>query len=243
MMDESETMNLPVVERVLVVMAHPDDPEYGAGGTVARLVAQGATVTFAIVTDGSKGSEEEGFTREALFNTRQQEQIAAAAVLGVHGVHFLGFPDGEIYNNQALREAIVRQIRTHRPDLLITHDPTTRIWRDNRINHPDHRAVGDATLDAVYPLARDRLNFLHHEEEGLKPHRVLDILLTGSNDPNFAVDISDVMDTKVRALLAHKSQIREPEELHKRLAEYARELGEQWGLSAAEVFRRVTLER
>ncbi len=242
MTQEQTPLPLPTPARVLVVLAHPDDPEFGAGGTIARLAAQGARVTYVIVTDGSKGSEDVSFTHESLFNTRQTEQRNAAALLGVHDVHFLGFPDGQIYNDQPLREALVRQIRMHRPDLLITHDPTTRIWRGTRLNHPDHRAVGDATLDAVFPLARDRLNFLEHEEEGLQAHKVLDILLTASNEPNFAVDISDVLELKLQSIIAHVSQIREPEAMRERMTTYAGELGQQWGFAAAELFRRVTLE-
>jgi LmbE family N-acetylglucosaminyl deacetylase len=233
---------LPTPERVLVILAHPDDPEFGAGGTVARLAAQGARVTFVIVTDGSKGTEDAAFTHDTLFQTRQQEQINAAAVLGVQDVHFLGFPDGQIYNNEELREALVRQIRTHRPDLLITHDPTTRFWRGTRINHPDHRAVGDTALDAVFPLARDRLNFLAHEEEGLEPYKVLDILLTGTNEPNFAVDISEVFDLKIRAICEHVSQIRDPEGLRERMMSFGAEMAAPYGVQAVEVFRRIILE-
>ncbi len=240
--DSESKMTLPSAARVLVILAHPDDAEFGAGGTVALLVEQGATATFVIVTDGSQGTEETDYTHESLFNKRQQEQVAAARLLGVEDVHFLGFPDGQIYNNQPLREAIVRQIRRHRPDLLITHDPTTRIWRSNRLNHPDHRAVGDTVLDAVYPLARDRLSFNEHEKEGLQPHKVLDILLTGTNEPNFAVDISDVFDLKIRSICAHESQIRDPEGLRERMTSYARELGKEWNMDAVELFRRVTLE-
>jgi LmbE family N-acetylglucosaminyl deacetylase len=236
-MSDSETLPLPPLptpERVLVILAHPDDPEFGAGGTAALLAAQGAKVTFVVVTDGSKGSEDAAFNHSSLFQTRQQEQINAAAVLGVHDVHFLGFPDGQIYNNEELREAMVRQIRTHRPDLLITHDPTTRFWRGTRINHPDHRAVGDTALD--------RLNFLAHEEEGLEPYKVLDILLTGTNEPNFAVDISEVFDLKIRAICEHVSQIRDPEGLRERMMSFGAEMAAPYGVQAVEVFRRITLE-
>lgn len=232
----------PIPERVLVILAHPDDPEFGAGGTIARLAAQGAEVTYVVVTDGSKGSPEPGMTSAQLVELRQEEQRAAAHLLGVKRVNFLGFPDGQIYNNEALREALVRQIRHYRPNLLITHDPTTRFWRGNRLNHPDHRAVGDTALDAVFPLARDRLNYLHHEEEGLEPHKVLDLLLTGSNEANFAVDISEALDLKIRAICAHGSQIKEPEALRERMTAYAQEMGEAWGLPAAEIFRRITME-
>jgi LmbE family N-acetylglucosaminyl deacetylase len=242
MSESTQQFLLPTPERVLVIMAHPDDPEFGAGGTVARLAAQGARVTYVVVTDGSKGSEEDSFTHDLLTSTRQEEQRAAAALLGVSHVHFLGFPDGQIYNNEELREALVREIRRHRPDLLITHDPTTRFWMGSRINHPDHRAVGDCALDSVYPLARDRLNFLHHEEEGLRPHKVLDILLTGSNESNYVVDIADVLDLKIEAICAHRSQVRDPEGLSERMIARSRELGQAWGIPAAEEFRRVTLE-
>lgn len=233
---------LPTPNKVLVILAHPDDPEFGAGGTIARLAAQGAEVHYAIVTDGSKGSEDAAFTHQSLFSTRQDEQREAARILGVKDVTFLGFPDGQIYNNEELREALVRQIRIHRPDLLITHDPTTRFWRRNRINHPDHRAVGDTALDAVFPLARDRLNFLEHEAEGYGPFKVLDILLTGSNEPNFAVDISEVWERKLESIRAHTSQIKEPEALGERMQEWARANGEPYGFGFAELFRRVTLE-
>ena len=244
-MDDIQTQPLPPLpapQRVLVIMAHPDDPEFGAGGTVALLARQGAKVTYVVVTDGSKGSEDASFTHNTLFQTRQQEQRNAAAVLGVDDVHFLGFPDGQIYNNEELREALVRQIRLHRPDILITHDPTTRFWRGTRINHPDHRAVGDTALDAVYPLARDRLNFLTHEEEGLQPFKVLDVLLTGTNEPNFVVDISEVFDLKIRSICEHASQIRDPEGLTERMQSFAREMAEPYGVQAVESFRRVTLE-
>ena len=243
MTDSPIPFALPTAARVLVIMAHPDDPEFGAGGTIARLAAAGARVTYVVVTDGSKGSEDESFTHDLLFNTRQQEQRAAAAILGVEDVHFLGFPDGQIYNNEALREALVRQIRTHRPDLLITHDPTTRFWMGNRINHPDHRAVGDTALDAVFPLARDRLNFLEHEAAGLKPHKGLDILLTGTNEPNFAVDIADVVEQKIASIVAHRSQIANPTELRERMVERMEAMGQEWGVPAAEVFRRIQMER
>lgn len=238
-MSENE---LPTPARVLVILAHPDDPEFGAGGTIARLAAQGAEVHYVIVTDGSKGSEDVAFTHDTLFNTRQVEQRNAADILGVKDVTFLGFPDGQIYNNEDLREALVRQIRIHRPDLLITHDPTTRFVRGTRINHPDHRAVGDTALDAVFPLARDRLNFMQHEAEGLEAFKVLDIFLTGSNEPNFVVDISEVWDRKIQSILAHVSQIKDTEGLPVRMAEMAKANGQPYGFGAAEAFRRITLE-
>ena len=226
------------------MLAHPDDAEFGAGGTIARLAANGSHVVVVVVTDGSQGTDDPDATGDALFNRRQAEQHNAAEILGIAEVHFLGFPDGRIYNNETLREALVRQIRRHRPDLLITHDPTTRIWDEiGMINHPDHRAVGDTTLDAVYPLARDRLSFPQHEAEGLAPHKVLELFLTGSNQPNFAVDISETLEAKIDSIVAHVSQIAEPEQLRTMMTERAKETGERWGMDAAEQFRRLTLWR
>jgi LmbE family N-acetylglucosaminyl deacetylase len=233
--------NFPQPERVLVVVAHPDDPEFGAGGTIARWADAGAEVTFAIVTDGSKGSAEPDMTPERLVALRQEEERAAAAALGVHNVQFLGHEDGRIENTLVFREEIVRLIRTHRPDVLITHDPSSRIMGNTHFNHTDHRAVGDAALDCVYPLARDRLNFPEHEVEGLEPHKVLQIFLTSSNSADYVVDISATMDKKITSLWAHKSQIGDPQELDERIRAGARALAEQVSFEYGERFRRIDM--
>jgi LmbE family N-acetylglucosaminyl deacetylase len=172
---------------------------------------------------------------------RQIEQRAAAAVLGVEEDNFLGYEDGRVVNNTDLKRDCVRLIRTFRPDVLITHDPTARIINNQRINHPDHRAVGDAALDAVFPLARDRLNFPEHEAEGLEPHKVLDIFLTATNEPNLTVDITATIDKKIAALLEHKSQIGEPEKLEERMREFGARAAEGTSFHYAERFRRVQL--
>lgn len=233
--------NFPEPERVLVVSAHPDDPEFGAGGTVALFAGRGAVVTYAIVTDGSKGSSEPDMTSDELVRIREEEQRAAAAICGVKEVLFLGYEDGRVVNNTQLREDIVRLLRRYRPDVLITHDPTARIINNQRLNHTDHRAVGDAALDAVFPLARDRLNFPDHEAEGLEPHKVLDIFLTSTNDTNLTVDISDTIGKKIQALLEHKSQIGDPEQLTKRVHEWTAGNAQGTSFKYAEVFRRVQL--
>ena len=233
--------NFPQPERVLVISAHPDDPDFGAAGTAALFSDQGAKVTYAIITDGSKGSAEPDMTSEELVRIREAEQIAAARICGVEEVIFLGYEDGRVVNNLALRQDIVRLLRKHRPDVLITHDPTARIINNMRLNHTDHRAVGDAALDAVYPLARDRLNFLEHEAEGLEPHKVLDIFLTSTNETNLVVDITDYIDNKIQAILAHKSQIGEPEKLDERVRSWTARNAEGTSFQHAETFRRVQL--
>ncbi len=235
--------NYPQPSRVLVISAHPDDPDFGAAGTVACWARQGAHIVYCIVTDGSKGSSEPDMTSEELVRIREAEQRAAARVLGVAEVVFLGYEDGRVANTVALRRDLVRQIRLHRPEVLITHDPTARILHNQYLNHPDHRAVGDAALDAVFPLARDRLNFPEHEAEGLQPHKVLDLFLTPTDQPNLVVDITAVMDLKIEALQKHTSQIGDPEALAKRLRERAASYAAGTSFQYAERFRRVQLQR
>jgi LmbE family N-acetylglucosaminyl deacetylase len=238
-----QTNNFPTPERVLVIVAHPDDPEFGAAGTVALWASQGAEVTYVIVTDGSKGSAEKDMTREKLVALREEEQRKAAEAVGVSNLVFLRQPDGEIENNEHLRELLVRQIRRLRPDVLITHDPTSRIVGGQYLNHRDHRTVGDAALDATFPLARDRLNFPEHEAEGLEPHKVLDVFLIFSDQPNYWVDISSTIDKKIKSLEAHKSQIAHMDDLPKRIRERGRLAAEHVSFEYGETFRRVQLQR
>lgn len=192
--------------RAMVVAAHPDDADFGAAGTAALLSRAGWEVRYLVVTDGSKGSDDPAFTPERLVATREQEQRAAAALLGVMDVRYLGFTDGELVASRALLGAIVREIREFQPYAVYTHDPEPVIINNSFVNHSDHRATGLATVDAVYPAARDRLNFPEHIEAGLQPHKVRELYLWGANEPNFDVDISDMLELKIEALLAHPSQ-------------------------------------
>ncbi len=235
--------NFPQPERVLLVVAHPDDPEFGAAGMVALWAEQGAEVTYVIVTDGSKGSAEKDMTTEKLIAIREEEQQKAAEAAGVSRVVFLRQPDGEIENNDHLRELIVRQIRTYKPDVLITHDPTSRIVGGRYLNHRDHRNVGDAALDAAFPLARDRLNYPEHEAEGLEPHKVLDVFLIFSDNPNYWVDVSSTVEKKIDALREHKSQIADMDALPERIYERCRNAAEHVSFEFAETFHRVQLNR
>ena len=224
-----------------MISAHPDDPDFGAAGTVALWAAQGAEVVYVIVTDGSKGSADPDMTSERLVEMRQKEQRAAAKEVGVKDVLFMGYPDGATKNTPELRRDLVRLIRQYKPDVAVTHDPTVRIRANSYLNHNDHRAVGDATLDAIFPLARDRLNYPEHEAEGLEPHKVLDIFLTFSNEPNYWVDISSVMDKKVSALRRHESQFDDLDELEKYLRERTRKIAQRMSAEYAEEFRRVEI--
>ncbi len=235
--------NFPQPDRAMVITAHPDDTEFGAAGIVALWAAQGTEVTYVIVTDGSKGSADPNMTPEKLADLRQEEQRAAAKVLGVKNVVFLGLPDGEVRNEYKTREKIVREIRKYKPEVLITHDPTTRIFKNSYLNHTDHRVVGDTVLDAVFPLARDRLNFSEHEADGLEPHAVTDIFLMFTSETNYWVDISTTIDKKIEALQKHKSQVGDPDKLAERIRMRAAERAKHVSFMYAETFRRVRLPR
>jgi LmbE family N-acetylglucosaminyl deacetylase len=158
-------------------------------------------------------------------------------------VVFLRQPDGEIENNDHLRELLVRQVRTYKPDVLVTHDPTSRIVGGSYLNHRDHRTVGDAALDAVFPLARDRLNYPEHEAEGLEPHKTLDVFLIFSDQPNYWVDISDHIEDKIASLQAHFSQVGDREEFPEMIRERARNSAIKVSFEYGEQFRRIQLNR
>jgi len=236
MTDDPATAHPP--KRALVIVAHPDDPEFAAGGTIARWTGEGHVVWYVIATDGSKGSSDPAMTPDRLAALRQVEQRAAATALGVTAVTFLGFVDGEIAPDLDLRHAITREIRRFRPDIVVTHDPASLYW-DNFINHPDHRAVGQATLDAIYPTARDRLNAAHLLAEGLEPHVVREVYLTGPHRPDTYSDISATLDRKLAALRAHKSQIGDFEAMEKRLRDRHAGFAEGREMTYAEVFKRI----
>ena len=234
---------LPTPERVLVVAAHPDDIEFGAAGTVARWVTEGATVHYLLVTRGDKGSDDPATDVVALAELREREQRAAAAEIGVEGVEFLDEPDGLVEASLRLRERITHAIRSFRPEIVMTHDPTVLFVNNEWVNHPDHRAVGQATVDAVFPTARDPLNFREHLEAGLEAWKVAELFLWSTNEANQLVDIGGTIERKVEALGHHASQFRSFEEIARWVRRRSEELGERAGYRAAEGFRRVTLAR
>jgi LmbE family N-acetylglucosaminyl deacetylase len=193
-------------KRALVVAAHPDDADFGAAGTAYLWTQQGWEFYYLVCTDGSKGSDDESISQAKLVEMRRQEQRDAARILGVKDVFFLDYVDGELTADRALLGDVVRVIREVRPDAVFTHDPETVIVNDAFVNHSDHRAAGLAAIDAVYPAARDRLNFPEQIRQGLKTHKVSQIYIWGSPKANFDVDITDVIGKKIEALVAHTSQ-------------------------------------
>jgi len=237
------TDNLPTPERVLVVAAHPDDAEFGAAGTVARWVGEGAEVRYLVVTRGDKGSDDPTADPAALGALREREQRDAAAEIGVAGVDFLDEPDGQVQPTLELRERITYAIRAFQPEIVMGHDPTVLFVNNEWVNHPDHRAVGTVTVDAVFPTARDPLNFPEHIADGLAPWKVAELYLWSTNEANQIVDITATLERKIAALAHHASQFHEFAETARWLRRRSEELGERAGYGAAEVFRRVMLAR
>lgn len=218
-MNEVETPdNWEDPQRILVVLAHPDDPEFFCGGTVARWIKAGHHVSYCLLTCGDKGTNNRDLTPDALCDLRQNEQRAAAEVLGVQHVIFLDHPDGYLVPDLELRKEITRVIRQELPDVIVTCDPTNLYIRDSYINHPDHRAAGQATLDAIFPAARDHLNFIElWRDENLEPHIVREVWISLPLEANISIDITDYFDLKLRALNKHSSQIGDPAQLEERL--------------------------
>jgi len=221
----------------LVIAAHPDDGDFGCAGYVSQLAAKGWDVHFLVCTNGAKGTEDRTMTRERLIALRQEEQREACRRMGARGVFCLGHEDGELVYTRPFLGELVRSIRQLRPHTVLTHDPTDIIILDSFINHPDHRAAGTAALDAVYPTARDHLSFPEHLAEGLEPHKVREILLWNSNHPNFDVDITADLETKIHALSAHATQFASKQEF----VEFARESWKSADGRYLERFRRLTM--
>jgi LmbE family N-acetylglucosaminyl deacetylase len=228
----------PALQCVMGIFAHPDDPEFFCGGTFAKWAAEGRRVTFVLATSGDKGSDDLSMSSDKLVEMREMEERAAAARLGVKEVIFLRYPDGELQPTLDLRRQLTRLIRLKKPDIVVTNDPTVRWYGVGYINHPDHRAIGDASLDAVFPAARDHLTFPElYRDEGLHPHKVQQVYLAGAQDPTVKVDVTGYLDTKIAALYEHKSQIADMEAMARRQRENTDEEFAGDGVRYTESFR------
>ena len=227
------------LKTILVVTPHPDDAEGGVGGTIARWTAEGRKVVLVVTTNGSHGTSDRSVKPEDLAKTREQEQRNAAKVLGISEVVFLGLPDQGLEDTSEFREKIVRQIRKHKPEIVVTIDPNR-----SYIRHRDHMMTGRVTLDAVFPYARDHLAFPEHLEEGLEPHKVREVYLWGSEEPDTFLDITDTFETKMKALYCHVSQIGEPNEdrMERSRARFG-VVGKKIGVQLAEQFKRIEIWR
>lgn len=221
----------------MIVVAHADDAEYGCSGTVAQLTRRGWDVVYVLCTDGSRGSEDRDLSGEDLSAIRRREQIAAGKILGLKAVEFLGYPDSFLTPSLELRKDIARMIRKHRPDVLITNNPTRELSNNSYIGHPDHQAAGEAALSAVYPTSRDHLAYPDMLEEGLEPHRVQEVwVMRSGDDANHIVDLTDEdLEKSISALKAHTSQV--PSDVDDRVKEWKARNGERHGVKYAESFR------
>ncbi len=234
MTTESSVLLPPEGQRILVVMAHPDDAEFICGGTLARLAAEGRDIYYVLVTSGNRGSHDPEMTMERLAKIREEEQRSAAELLGVREVTFLGYNDGEVEVSLALRRELVHAIRRIQADVLFTFDP----WRPYEI-HPDHRNVGLCALDAV-ASARMPMYYPEQLTAGITQHRLKQVYFFSTNQPNHWVDVSDYMDKKLEALHCHTSQMNSPD-IDEFVRQRARLTGVEHGYTFGESFHHMAL--
>jgi LmbE family N-acetylglucosaminyl deacetylase len=230
----------------VVVAAHPDDPDFGVAGTAAVLARAGHEVHYVVLTSGDAGSEDPTRAPEELIRVREAEQDAAGQILGLRGTHYLRFPDGELQPTLHLRKVIVRVLRQLRADVVLCQDPRALVDDDSTyLNHPDHRAAGQAAIDAAFPAAGNPSAFRDLLAEGLKAHKVREVWLyfTSGAHANHWVDISDTLELKLRALEAHVSQIGEWKGMRDEITRWAEEEAtrHQLGYKYAEGFQRIIL--
>jgi len=228
-------------KRVLLILAHPDDPEFFCGATIARWVKEGNEVSCVLLTRGERGGRNNSLDTENLGHIREKEQRAAAEVLGFKTIEFLDLEDGFLEVNLETRRMVARIIREKTPDILVTGDPTNYFPLKTRINHPDHRAAGQIVMDALYPAAGSRLFFPELIEEGLKPHSPQELWLTLTSEPNVIIDVTDYWEVKIDALLKHKSQVGAPDEFIERMRARRTEDSTEEEPRFVEAFRRFRL--
>lgn len=230
-------------ERALIIAAHPDDADFGIAGTIARWVRAGTVARMVCCTSGDAGADDAATDPLELARQREEEQRAAARVVGYERVTFLHRPDGALANDLALREQLVREIRAFRPDAVLAMDPEVVILDNSFIQHTDHRTAAMAAIDAVYPAARNAMAFPHLAlDEDLAPHSVNTVLLFFSQQPTVWVDISDTIELKLAALREHAGQLRKPQELEERIRQWAADDGRRIDRQAGESFRLVKLD-
>jgi LmbE family N-acetylglucosaminyl deacetylase len=229
-------------DRFMVIAAHPDDAEFGPAATAARWIDAGSVGWLVCCTSGDQGGEDPDADPLELALLREDEQRAAAAIVGYAGVSFLNQPDGALANDLALREHLVREIRTFRPDAVLATDPEVLFYRDGGVNHTDHRAAGMAAVDAAYPAARNPMAFPWLARDGLAAHRVRRLYLFWTNAPTVRIDVSATIGRKVDALRAHASQLKDPAGIEDRVRQWAAEEGQAIGVAAAEALRVIVID-
>ncbi len=232
------------IKRVLVVMAHPDDCDFGAGGTIAQWTSQGIEVSYCIITNGDQGGEESGIPVEEMAKVRQQEQRDAGRALGVTEITYLNYRDGWLMPSIELRKEIVKAIRIAKPDRMVVQS-LERNWERIYSSHSDHLAAGETAIQAVYPDSRNPFAFPELKAAGLEPWRVREVWITGSPTPNHFVDITDTFSKKMAALHAHVSQTAHNKELENMVRSWGERNGEANGLAqgrVAEIFKVISTD-
>lgn len=215
-------------------MAHPDDCDFGAGGTIAQWTAKGIEVSYCIITNGDQGGEESGIPLEEMAQVRQKEQRDAGAALGVTDITYLNYRDGWLMPSIELRKEIVKAIRIAKPDRMLVQSPE-RNWERIFASHPDHLAAGETAIQAVYPDARNPYAFTDLKEAGFEPWRVREVWMTGSPTPNHFVDITETFDKKMAALHSHVSQTAHNKELENMVREWGQRNAEAQGLPTGKI--------
>ena len=222
------------IKRILVVMAHPDDCDFGAGGTIAQWTSRGIEVSYCIITNGDQGGEASDFPLEEMAQVRQREQRAAGKELGVDIVTYLNYRDGSLFPSLELRKDIVREIRRAKPDRMVVQSPE-RNWERIFASHPDHLAAGETAIQAVYPDARNPYAFTDLKDAGFEPWRVRELWITGSPQPNHYVDITETFPKKMAALRAHVSQTAHNNELEEMVRSWGEKNAEANGLPTGRI--------
>ena len=228
--------------RFMVITAHPDDSEFGPAGTAARWIDAGSVGRLVVCTSGDQGGDDPDADPLVLAALREAEQREAAAIVGYDEVTFLHQPDGALANDLALRELLVREIRAFQPDAVLAQDPEVVFHADGGVNHVDHREAGMAAVDAVYPAARNPMSFPWLARDGLSAHRVRRLYLFWSSQPSAHVDVTATIERKVAALMAHRSQIKDPARVSEFIRSWAVEEGAAIGVAAAEALRVIVLD-
>ena len=223
---------------ILVITPHPDDAESGAGGSIARWTSLGSKVSLVVCTNGDKGTSDLEMSSGELAKIREKEQLKSAKVLGIDHVSFLQFPDQGLEDTDEFREKLVREIRLHQPEIVLTMDPNRPY-----LGHRDHRMTGRVALDAIFPYARDPHAYPEHMKEGLQPHKVRQVYLWGSDQPDTFLDVTEYFDRKMEALFCHKSQVGDGSDgaRRDRWKERYQEAGRKAGVELAESFKRIDI--
>jgi LmbE family N-acetylglucosaminyl deacetylase len=234
--------NWPTRKDILIILAHPDDPEFFLGGSIARWIKAGHRLRYVLLTKGDKGSKEIDLSAEQVAEIRVEEQKAAAKFLGVTSIDFLDYEDGYLIPDLEMRREVVRFIRKYQPHILVTCDPGNIFPSQQYINHPDHRNAGQVVIDAVFPAAGNRFFFPELLGEGYEPHEVEEVWMSLTNQPDVRLDVTEFWDKKINALKRHASQIGDPRAFEKRMLERLNN-GKDEDFKYEEQFRRIKFRR